>query len=209
MGVIQKLNEDLKAGDVDAVKEGIQQALDEGYEPKEVLYDGLLDALEEIGEKFSNNEVFVPEVLIAARAMNAGTEMLKPKLLETGVESRGTMVIGTVEGDLHDIGKNLVKMMVEGAGFDVIDLGTDVSSEEFVKAVEENDADILAMSALLTTTMTKMEDVIEKVKDAGLREDVYIMVGGAPITDEFAKDIGADSYSKDAGAAARKAKAIV
>ncbi len=209
MAILEELGKKLKEGDVEAVKDGIQEALDEGLEPKKILNEGLLNAMDEIGEKFSNNEVFVPEVLIAARAMNAGTELLKPKLIESGVEARGLVILGTVEGDLHDIGKNLVKIMLEGAGFEVNDLGTDVSAEEFVEAVKENDPDILAMSALLTTTMTNMEKVIEKLEEAGLRDDLYIMVGGAPITDEFANDIGADSYCKDAAEAGRDAKTVI
>jgi len=209
MSILEEIGENLKDGDVEAVKAGIDEALDEGYEPGKILNKGLLQAMDEIGEKFSNNEVFVPEVLIAARAMNAGTELLKPKLIESGVEAKGLVILGTVEGDLHDIGKNLVRMMMEGAGFEVKDLGTDVSADEFVEAVEEYDPDILAMSALLTTTMTNMEEVIEKVEEAGLRDDLFIMVGGAPITDEFADDIGADSYCKDAAEAGRVAKQVV
>ncbi|MFW5985017.1 MAG: corrinoid protein [Halanaerobiaceae bacterium] len=208
MAILEKLNQDLKDGDVDAVKEGVGTALEEGITPRKILNKGLLQAMNEIGKKFSNNEIFVPEVLIAARAMNAGMEKLKPKLIETGVESQGQIVLGTVAGDLHDIGKNLVRMMMEGAGFEVRDLGTDVSPEEFVAAIKETEADILAMSALLTTTMTNMEEVIEAVKEEGLRDDVYIMIGGAPITDEFARDIGADAYAKDAAAAARKAREV-
>ncbi|MFW6270229.1 MAG: corrinoid protein [Bacillota bacterium] len=209
MSVLNEINQNLQDGDVEAVKEGIQQALDEGIEPGDILNEGLLSAMNVIGEKFSSNEIFVPEVLIAARAMNGGMEILKPKLIETGVESQGTVIIGTVKGDLHDIGKNLVRMMMEGAGFDVVDLGTDVSPEDFVEAVKENKPDIVAMSALLTTTMTNMEEVIEALEEADLRDEVYVMVGGAPITDEFAEDIGADSYSKDAAEAARTAKQAV
>lgn len=206
MSIISELNQSLKEGSVDGVKKGVEDALAEGLSAGEILNQGLLDAMNEIGEKFSNNEIFVPEVLIAARAMNAGMEVLKPRLVEEGVESRGRVVLGTVAGDLHDIGKNLVRMMMEGAGFEVIDLGTDVSPKEFVEAVRENKPDILAMSALLTTTMTNMEEVIEAVKEAGLREDLYIMIGGAPITVDFAEDVGADDYADDAAEAARKAR---
>ena len=209
MGKMNEIGENIGKGDVDAVKKGVEIALEEGIEPEKILNEGLLDAMNAIGEKFSNNEVFVPEVLIAARAMNGGMEVLKPKLIETGVKARGTVVLGTVKGDLHDIGKNLVKMMMEGAGFEVIDLGTDVKAEKFVEAVKENKPDILGMSALLTTTMTNMEEVIEKLDEAGLKDEVYIMVGGAPITDEFATDIGADAYAKDAAEAARVARKAV
>ena len=209
MSLLEDINQNLQDGDVEAVKEGIQEALDENIEPGKILNEGLLSAMNVIGEKFSNNEIFVPEVLIAARAMNGGMEILKPKLIETGVESQGTVIIGTVKGDLHDIGKNLVRMMMEGAGFDVVDLGTDVSPEEFVEAVKDNQPDIVAMSALLTTTMTNMEEVIEQLEESGLRDEVYVMVGGAPITDDFAEDIGADAYSKDAAEASRTAKKAV
>lgn len=209
MAVLDEISENLQDGDVEAVKEGINEALDEGIEPDKILNEGLLSAMNIIGEKFSNNEIFVPEVLISARAMNGGMEILKPKLVESGVEAKGKVIIGTVEGDLHDIGKNLVRMMMEGAGFEVVDLGTDVSPAEFVEAAEENSPDIVAMSALLTTTMTNMEDVIDNLEESGLKDDLFVMVGGAPITDEFANDIGADAYSKDAAEAARTAKTAV
>jgi methanogenic corrinoid protein MtbC1 len=155
-----------------------------------------------IGGKFKRNEVYVPEVLIAARAMNAGLEPLKPHLVSAGVKSRGTVVIGTVKGDLHDIGKNLVRMMMEGKGLKVVDLGVDVSSDKFVAAAKENQADIVCCSALLTTTMTEMKNVVEGIKSSGLRDKLTIMVGGAPITDSFCKSIGADIYSADAASAA-------
>ncbi|NLM96132.1 MAG: cobalamin-binding protein, partial [Halanaerobiaceae bacterium] len=168
-----------------------------------------LDGMTIIGEKFKKNEVFVPEVLIAARAMNGGMEILKPKLVEAGVESIGKVVIGTVKGDLHDIGKNLVKMMMEGAGFEVIDLGVDVSAESFANAVEEHEPVILGLSALLTTTMPQMKATIEHLKERGLRDKVYVMVGGAPVTANFAEEIGADAYSKDAATAASDARKAV
>jgi len=151
-----------------------------------------------VGEKFKNNEVFVPEVLIAARAMNAGVEILRPHLISAGVESKGTVVIGTVKGDLHDIGKNIVKMMLEGKGLAVIDLGVDVAPEAFVEAAKEHNADIICCSALLTTTMTEMKNVVDLAKDAGIRDNVKIMVGGAPITQNFCDSIGADVYTSDA-----------
>ena len=165
--------------------------------------------METIGVKFKNNEVFVPEVLIAARAMNAGMELLKPKLVETGVEPVGTAVLGTVKGDLHDIGKNLVRMMLEGAGLTVYDLGVDVSAEQFVAAIQERDPHIVGLSALLTTTMGEMKSVIQAIEEAGLRDKVKIMVGGAPVTSKFAVDIGADVYAKDAAEASTEAKKLV
>jgi 5-methyltetrahydrofolate--homocysteine methyltransferase len=162
-----------------------------------------------IGEKFKKNEVYVPEVLIAARAMHAGMDVLKPKLIETGVKNIGKVVMGTVTGDLHDIGKNLVKMMLEGAGFEVVDLGVDVSAEKFVEAVKEHQPNIIGMSALLTTTMVNMVEVIKALDVAGLRNKVKIMIGGAPITQNYAEQIGADGYSPDAASAADKAKTFL
>lgn len=206
MELLKKLSEDVQSGNVNGVTEGIEKGLEEGVTPRDLLYEGLMDGMNIIGEKFKKNEVFVPEVLIAARAMNAGMDILKPKLIETGVESVGKVVIGTVKGDLHDIGKNLVKMMMEGAGFEVIDLGTDVSPEDYVKAVKENEADVLGLSALLTTTMPQMENTVKALEEAGIRDDVLVMIGGAPVTDKYAEDIGADAYAKDAATAATLAR---
>lgn len=206
MSILKDLSEALQAGDVNGVKNGIDAALKDGLTPREILYDGLMDGMSIVGEKFKKNEVFVPEVLIAARAMNAGMEVLKPKLIETGVESVGKVVIGTVKGDLHDIGKNLVRMMLEGAGFEVKDLGTDVSAEDFVKAIKEEKPNIVGLSALLTTTMPQMSDVITALQENGLRDDVKVMIGGAPVTDGFAQEIGADAYAKDAATAASIAR---
>ena len=158
-----------------------------------------------VGEKFKNNEVFVPEVLVAARAMNAGVAILKPYLVESGVESKGTAVIGTVKGDLHDIGKNLVKMMLEGKGINVVDLGVDVSAEQFVQAAIDNNADLICCSALLTTTMNEMKAVVELSVEKGIRDNVKIMVGGAPITQSFCDSIGADCYTSDAASCADEA----
>jgi len=165
-----------------------------------------MDGMNIIGDKFKKNEVFVPEVLIAARAMNKGTEILKPKLIETGVESVGKVVIGTVKGDLHDIGKNLVRMMLEGAGFEVYDLGVDIAADDFVKAFHEYKPDIIGMSALLTTTVPQMESVITAIEKDVVRNRVKVMVGGAPVTENFAEEIGADAYAKDAATAASIAK---
>jgi 5-methyltetrahydrofolate--homocysteine methyltransferase len=206
MSLLEDLSKSLQAGNVEEVKNGVKEGLEGGYEPRELLYDGLMDGMGIIGEKFKNNEVFVPEVLIAARAMNAGMEILKPKLIETGVEDIGKVIIGTVAGDLHDIGKNLVKMMFEGSGFEVIDLGTDVTPEEFANAVKEHKPDIVGLSALLTTTMPVMEKVVKKLEEEGIRDDVIVMIGGAPITEKYCQDIKADIYAKDAATAASTAK---
>jgi len=194
-----------KAKDVVAL---VEQGLAAG-ETAQALLTGLLDGMGVIGEKFKNNEVFVPEVLIAARALSRGTAILKPQLVEEGVEPLGTAVVGTVQGDQHDIGKNLVKMMLEGAGFAVVDLGVDVSPEAFVAAVKEHKPQVLGMSSLLTTTMGSQKNVIEALEAAGLREQVKIMVGGAPVTQAFCDEIGADAYAADAASAADMAKAFV
>lgn len=179
--------------------------MDEGIPAKDVLEQGLLSGMSVVGEKFKNNEVFVPEVLIAARAMNAGVAILKPYLTEAGVEAKGTAVIGTVKGDLHDIGKNLVKMMLEGRGLNVIDLGVDVEPERFVQAAIDNEADIICCSALLTTTMGEMKHVVEAAAAKGIRDKVKIMIGGAPVTQSFCDSIGADCYTADAASAADEA----
>jgi len=208
MSLLNEISTFLQQGRAKNVKELVQKALDEGVDPKTILNDGLLDGMSIIGEKFKNNEVYVPEVLIAARAMYAGMEVLKPALTETGVESKGKVVLGTVKGDLHDIGKNLVKMMMEGRGLEVIDLGIDVAPEKFVEAAKEHNAKIIACSALLTTTMTEMQNVVEAAKEAGIRDQVTIMVGGAPVTENFCKSIGADIYRPDAASAAEEAARV-
>ncbi|MBQ7408438.1 MAG: corrinoid protein [Clostridia bacterium] len=204
MQILNDISENLQKGKAKVVKELVQTALNEGIAVKEIL-GSLLDGMGVIGEKFKNNEVYVPEVLVAARAMNMGTQILKPYLAENGVEAVGRVCIGTVKGDLHDIGKNLVKMMLEGKGLEVIDLGTDVAPEAFVKAAIENDCTIICCSALLTTTMGVMEEVVKAFNEAGIREKVKIMIGGAPITQEFCDKIGADAYTPDAATAADKA----
>ena len=198
-----ELSEFLQKGRVKNVKELVQKALDEGIAPNVILEEGLLSGMSVVGEKFKKNEVFVPEVLIAARAMNAGTTMLKPYLVQEGVESKGTVVIGTVKGDLHDIGKNIVKMMMEGKGMNVIYLGVDVSAEQYVQAAKENDADIIACSTLLTTTMGEIKNVVDLVKKEGIRAKV--MIGGAPVTQDFCDSVQADSYTPDAATAAEVA----
>ncbi len=202
---MKEISLQLQAGKAKIVKTLVQQALDEGHSAQEILNDGLLAGMDVIGEKFKNNEIFVPEVLVAARAMNKGVEILKPLLAEDGAKAAGRVCIGTVQGDLHDIGKNLVRMMMEGKGLEVIDLGTDVSPEAYVKAAIENDCQIICCSALLTTTMGVMADVVKAVEAAGIRDKVKIMVGGAPVTDAFCAQIGADAYTPDAASAAEKA----
>ena len=188
----------------------VQQALDEGLGAEEVLNEGLVAAMSEIGERFSRNEAFVPEMLVAARAMSAGTEVLKPHLAEEGAEPVGKAVIGTVRGDMHDIGKNLVRMMIEGKGFEVTDLGVDVAPEQFVTFLQEHDdVDVVCCSALLTTTMPEIGATIRAIEEAGLRDKVKVMVGGAPVTQAFADEVGADAYTPDAGAAAARAVELV
>jgi corrinoid protein of di/trimethylamine methyltransferase len=207
MADMEKLSEFLQRGRAKEVKELTQLALDDGMGPQEILEQGLLAGMNVVGVKFKNNEVFVPEVLIAARAMNAGMEILKPHLITANVQDKGTVVIGTVKGDLHDIGKNLVSMMLKGKGLKVVDLGSDVSPQRFVDEAKANNAKVIACSALLTTTMREMEQVVKAVNEAGLRDKVKIMVGGAPVTDAFCKSIGADKYTPDATTAAEAALA--
>jgi 5-methyltetrahydrofolate--homocysteine methyltransferase len=208
MQLLNDISEMLQKGKLNDVKLLTQEAVDQGLEAS-VILEALLGGMGIIGEKFKNNEVFVPEVLVAARAMNGGLQILAPLLAAEGVEPIGKVVIGTVKGDLHDIGKNLVKMMMVGAGFEVIDLGVDVSPEKFVAAIEENDADIVSISALLTTTMINMKSVIDAINEKGLRDSVKIMIGGAPVTEAYAREIGADSYTADAASAASMAKSFM
>jgi len=184
------------------VKQKVTEALEAGLTAKEILEEGLLAGMGEVGEKFKNNEVYVPEVLVAARAMNAGIEILKPYLAESGVESKGKAVIGTVKGDLHDIGKNLVKLMMEGKGLTVIDLGVDVTPEMYVDTAVKEDADIICCSALLTTTMVEMKNVVDLLNEKGLHDKIKVMVGGAPVTQNFCDTIGADRFTTDAASAA-------
>lgn len=202
MAILNDISEAMQAGRSKLVRELVPKALEEGISAQRILEEGLLTGMGLIGTKFKNNEVFVPEVLVAARAMNAGTELLKPYLADAGVVSKGKICLGTVKGDLHDIGKNLVRMMFEGKGFEVIDLGVDVAPETFVQSIVEQNCDIVACSALLTTTMPVMEEVVKAISAAGLRDKVKIMVGGAPVTDQFCKTIGADAYTPDAASAA-------
>ena len=202
MAILEEISTFLQQGRAPKVKELVQQAIDEGIEPQKILEEGLLSGMNIVGEKFKNNEVFVPEVLVAARAMNMGVGVLKPYLVQAGVESKGTAVIGTVKGDLHDIGKNLVKMMLEGKGLTVVDLGVDVPAEKFVAAAVENNAQLICCSALLTTTMGEMKSVVEEADKQGIRDKVKILVGGAPVTQSFCYSIGADGYTADAASCA-------
>jgi corrinoid protein of di/trimethylamine methyltransferase len=208
MADFEKMSLALQKGKAKDVTEMVQAAIDEGISAEKILNEGLMSGMGIIGVKFKNNEVYVPEVLIAARAMNMGAALLKPLLMEEGVEARGKVVLGTVKGDLHDIGKNLVRMMMEGKGIEVIDIGVDVPAEKFVEAIKENNATVVACSALLTTTMTEMEKVIKAFEDAGIRDQTKIMIGGAPVTQNFCDTVGADIYTADAATAAEEAVAL-
>ena len=196
-------------GDAGKAAADTQAALDDGIPPEDILHQACVPAMSKIGDLFEIGEAFVPEMLIAARAMQAAVNILKPLLVEAGIQSLGKVVIGTVAGDLHDIGKNLVGMMLEGAGFEIIDLGTDVSAEKFVDAVRENEPDLVGMSALLTTTMTAIPITIEALTNAGLRNEVKIIIGGAPVTQQYADTVGADGFAKDAGSAPRLTKELI
>jgi len=207
--ILEQIVSNLYRGEDDVVADLVQQALDQEISPAEILNGGLIAGMDEVGKDFKNGELFVPEVLIAARAMHAGMNVLRPLLAESDVPSAGKYVIGTVQGDLHDIGKNLVRMMLEGAGFETIDLGTDVKPDGFVAAVQEHQPQLLGMSALLTTTMPGMKATIEALQEAGLRDVVKIMVGGAPVTAAFAEQIGADAYAPDAATAVDVARGLV
>ena len=206
--ILQQIASNLYDGEDQEVAALVQQALDEGTEPSEILQGGLIAGMDEVGRDFKAGDLFVPEVLIAARAMHAGMDVLRPLLAEGDVMSAGKYVIGTVKGDLHDIGKNLVRMMLEGAGFEMVDLGTDVEPQDFVDAVSEHQPQLLGMSALLTTTMVQMKTTIEALEEAGLRDSVKIMVGGAPVTDAYAQEIGADAYAADAASAVDVARSL-
>lgn len=207
--IISEISEFLQKGRKKNVEKLVTEALEQGISPKEILDDGLLSGMMIIGGKFKRNEVYVPEVLIAARAMSAGIKILEPKLVELGNEPSGKAIVGTVKGDLHDIGKNLVVMMLKGAGFDVYDLGVDVDADTFIAKAEEVGADVICMSALLTTTMPYMEEVMNALKEKGLRDKYIVMVGGAPVNDAFAEQIGADYFTADAPSAADVAKKAV
>ena len=207
--VLKQIAEKLYGGDDDAVARLTQQALDEGMTAEEVLKVGLLAGMDQVGVDFRTGDLFVPEVLIAARAMHAGMDVLSPLLAESDVPSAGKVVLGTIKGDLHDIGKNLVGMMLEGGGFEVIDLGTDVPPEKFAEAVRTEQPNLVGMSALLTTTMPSMKDTLEALEDLGVREQVKVLIGGAPVTQAFAAEIGADGYAPDAASAVELARSLV
>ena len=207
--ILKQIAEKLYDGDNDAVAELTQKALDEGLTPEEVLKGGLLVGMDRVGVDFRNDELFVPEVLVAARAMHAGMDILRPLLTQADVASAGKIVMGTVEGDLHDIGKNLVGMMLEGGGFEIADLGINIPPDKFVEAVKTEQPDIVGMSALLTTTMPAMKDTIDALVEAGLRGKVKVMIGGAPITQAFADQIGADGYAPDAASAIELARSLL
>ncbi len=208
MGILNDISDNLQIGKAKLVKELVQQAIADGISAESILKEGLLHGMGIIGEKFKRDEVYVPDVLIAARAMNAGTEILKPLLASSGVKSAGKVVLGTVSGDLHDIGKNLVRMMMEGKGLEVIDLGVDVPSEKFVETAINENAQIIACSALLTTTMTGIEDVVKAAEKAGIRDKITIMIGGAPVTQSFCEKVSADIYTSDAASAAEEAAKV-
>ena len=205
MIILSEISENLQKGKAKVVKEMVQAAIDEGASPADILNEGLLAGMNVVGEKFKNGEIYVPEVLVAARAMNMGTQVLKPHLLSAGVSANGKVCIGTVQGDLHDIGKNLVKMMMEGKGLEVVDLGVDVPAEKFVETAIAEKCNIICCSALLTTTMSVMRDVVKAAEAAGVRDQIKIMVGGAPVNEEYCREIGADCYTSDAASAANAA----
>lgn len=205
---LQTIYQAVLNGDMAAAQESVQAAVDTGIASGEILNSALIPAMSEVGRLFEVGEYFVPEMLIAARAMKAGLEIIKPLLVDSGVEPVGTVAIGTVMGDLHDIGKNLVAMMLEGAGFKIVDLGTDVAAEKFIATAKEG-ANIIGISALLTTTMPSMKTIIEAIEGAGVRDQVKIIIGGAPVTEEYANQIGADGYASDANQAATLAKKLI
>lgn len=209
MTTYQPIIDALLACDQEQVTTLVQKALDEGADANQILNQGLIAGMDIVGERMESGDMFIPEVLMAAQAMSAAVEILKPLLTEESASAKGRVVIGTVKGDLHDIGKNLVAMMMESAGLEVSDLGVDVAPEEFLAAIEEKNANILCMSALLTTTMPMMRRTIQAVSDKGLRDRVKIMVGGAPVSQSYAREIQADAWAPDAGAAAKTAKALL
>lgn len=209
MAGIQEVYALVEKGKANVIANAVQEALDAGCDPTEILNDGMIKAMDAVGEKFKNGEIFVPEMLVAARAMKKGVEVLKPHLATGAAGAAGKVIIGTVAGDLHDIGKNLVSMMLESAGFEVIDLGVDVPKEKFVEAYEANpDTKIICCSALLTTTMPALKDAVALINEASFRPNVKVMVGGAPITQAFADEIGADAYTEDAASCAKKAREL-
>jgi 5-methyltetrahydrofolate--homocysteine methyltransferase len=209
MAIYEQIAEEVIKGQADAVKDLVNQAIAEEISAEDVLNNGLVAGMNVVSEKFKNNEFFIPEVLVSARAMTAGLDILNPLLAEANVKSKGKVVIGTVKGDLHDIGKNIVGMMLQGAGYEIVDLGADVPMEKFIEFTQKEDANVVGMSALLTTTMIYMKEVIQGLKDAGLRDKVKVIIGGAPVTQAYADQIEADGYAPDAASAVDLAKDIL
>jgi len=209
MKIFKEIADEVLKGNSDSVEVLTNKALSQDISAEDILNNGLVAGMDIVSEKFKNNEIFIPEVLISAKSMYSGLGILKPLLAESNVKSKGKVVIGTVKGDLHDIGKNIVAMLLQGAGFDVVDLGADVPKEKFLEFVKEEQADILGMSALLTTTMIFMKDIIEMLKNAGLRENVKVIIGGAPVTESYATQIGADGYAPDAASGVDLAKKLL
>jgi 5-methyltetrahydrofolate--homocysteine methyltransferase len=209
MGILEDLRQSVMQGEMDRTQELVRTAIADKVPAAQILNEGLISAMSAVGCSFESGELYVPEMLIAARAMKSGLMLLRPHLIAANVKAIGTVVIGTVQGDVHDIGKNLVGMMLEGAGFEVIDLGADVPPEKYAQAVREHHPDLVACSALLTTTMLRMKDILLCLNEAGLRGQVKVMVGGAPITQDYATDLGADLYAPDAASAAARARELV
>jgi 5-methyltetrahydrofolate--homocysteine methyltransferase len=209
MSLLEDLRKSVIEGDQNSAQDQVRQALAENTPPERILTDGLISAMSEVGRMFEEGEFFVPEMLVSARAMKAGLAILRPSLAAANIRAIGKVIIGTVQGDLHDIGKNLIGMMLEGAGFEVIDLGVDVAPEKYVAAVQEHHPDLIGCSALLTTTMPRMRDIILALQAAGLRDTVKVMIGGAPVTEQYAREIGADFYAPDAASAAQGARKLV
>jgi len=209
MRILEEIANEVQKGNSDSVEVLTNRALSQDISAEEILNSGLVDGMNVVSKRFKNNEIFIPEVLISAKSMNSGLEILKPILAEAKVKSKGKVVIGTVKGDLHDIGKNIVAMLLRGAGFDVVDLGADVSKEKFLEFVKKEHADILGMSALLTTTMIYMKEIIETLKNSGLRENVKVIIGGAPVTESYAAQINADGYAPDAASAVDLTKKLL
>ena len=209
MSLLDDIRQNVIDGDMDRTQELVQKGIVDHVPAENILREGLISAMSEVGRRFESGEFYVPEMLIAARAMKSGMTLLRPQLIAANVRANGRVVIGTVQGDVHDIGKNLVGMMLEGAGFEVIDLGSDVPPERYVQAVREHQPDLVAFSALLTTTMVRMKDVIHALEEAGLRHEVKVMIGGAPVTEDYASQLGADLYAPDAAAATTRAKGLL
>jgi 5-methyltetrahydrofolate--homocysteine methyltransferase len=209
MAIYEQIKDEVIKGQADAVKELVNQALSENISAEDVLNNGLVAGMNIVGEKFKNNEFFIPEVLVSARAMSAGLDILNPLLAEANVKARGKVVIGTVKGDLHDIGKNIVGMMLQGAGYEIVDLGADVPKEKFIEFTQKEEVDMVGMSALLTTTMIYMQEIIQGLKEAGLRDKVKVIIGGAPVTQAYADQIEADGYAPDAASAIDLAKDLL